>query len=127
MRIASGISNPTYGISIPPPIIMAGMLTGGAIIPRMPPIAMMQAVSSIGTPMRIRTGDMIEPAVRTAAVEEPVIMPGNMITSIIRQRSSAGILWNFSIIRAESASSAPLSWITFIKIIAVAMTRMVST
>ena len=106
---------------------MAGILTGGAIIPRMPPIARIQAVSSCGIPISISTGAIIEPAESTAAVEEPVIMPGNIITSIIRQTRSDGVLWNFLMISEDSASSAPDSWITFIKIIAVVITRIVST
>ena len=52
----------------------------------------MQAVSSTGTPMIIKTGAMMEPADSTEAVEEPVIMPGNMITSMMRIRRIAGCL-----------------------------------
>ena len=108
-------------------MIIAGMLVGGAIIPSMPPIAKIQAVSSIGTPMSIRTGAMMEPAESTDAVEEPVIMPGNMMMTMIRQSIRAGTLWNRSMMTDDMASSAPDSCITFIKIIAVTMTRIVST
>ena len=51
----------------------------------------------------------MEPAERTAAVEDPVIMPGNMMISMMRIRRTAGTLWNFSMTRLDSASSAPES------------------
>lgn len=76
-------------------------------MPRMPPIARIQAVSSMGTPIIISTGAMMEPADSTEAVEEPVIMPGNMMIIIIRHSIRAGSLWNFSIMTQETASSAP--------------------
>ena len=49
----------------------------------------------------------MEPAERTAAVEEPVIMPGNMMMSMIKTSKTAGKRWNFSIIRLLKASRAP--------------------
>ena len=55
----------------------------------------------------ISTGAIIEPADSTDAVEDPVIMPGNMTMIIIRHSISAGSLWNFSMITQETASSAP--------------------
>jgi len=112
---------------MPAPIIIAGMLTGGAIMPSTPPIASMQPVSTSGTPISISIGAMIEPAVSTDAVDEPVIIPGNMMTSIIMHSRSAGTRWNFSRISDDTASSVPDSWMTFMKIIAVAMTSIVST
>ena len=70
---------------------------------------------------------MMEPAERTAAVEDPVIMPGNMMISMMRIRRTAGTLWNFSMTRLDSASSAPESSMTFMNTIAVPMVRIVST
>lgn len=69
----------------------------------------------------------MEPAERTAAVEEPVIMPGNMMMSMIKTSKTAGKRWNFSIIRLLKASRAPDPSMTFMKIMAQPIVRMVST
>ena len=71
---------------------MAGMLIGGAAIPMIAPIAMMAPAFSLGIPIRRRTGATRAPALRTAAVDEPVIIPGNMMTSIRRMSIRAGTL-----------------------------------
>ena len=67
----------------------------------------MQAVSSTGTPMIIKTGAMMEPADSTEAVEEPVIMPGNMMMIMMKISISAGTLWKRWMISEAMASSAP--------------------
>ena len=87
-----GPSKPMYGMSTPPPMSMAGMLIGGAAIPMIAPMAMIAPAFSFGIPIRSRTGATSAPALRTAAVEDPVIMPGNIITSISRISISAGTL-----------------------------------
>ena len=112
---------------MPAPMIMAGRLVGGAIMPRMPPIARMEAVSSAGTPIIISTGAMMEPALSTEAVEEPVIIPGNITMIMMRHSIRAGSLWNFSMMTEDTASRAPEASMTFMKTMAVEMTRMVST
>ena len=112
---------------MPAQIISAAVFTGGAIMPSRAPMAMMEPEVTASMPIRASTGAMMEPADSTAAVEEPVIMPGNMMMSMIRMSKTAGTLWNFSMIRLLRASSAPESSITFMKIIAHPMVRMVST
>ena len=71
---------------------MAGIFTGGAIIPHKPPKAIIVAVSVTGIPINNNIGATILPAVRTEAVEEPVIIPGNIETNIKKIRSNHGIL-----------------------------------
>ena len=87
MNIAAGIviknkgpSKPMYGISTPPPISIAGILMGGAAMPIMAAMQIMAPVFSFGIPISKRTGATKAPALSTAAVEEPVIIPGNITT-----------------------------------------------
>ena len=77
---------------MPPPMIIAGRFTGGATMPRSAPMAIRAAAVTLSRPMIRSTGAMMLPADRTAAVEEPVIIPGNMMTIIIRIRRMAGCL-----------------------------------
>ena len=90
-------------------MIIAGILTGGAIIPHKPPSAIIVAVSTIGIPMSNKTGATMLPAVNTDAVEDPVIIPGNIEINISRIKSSHGVLWNRLMIVALSALSVPIS------------------
>ena len=86
-----------YGMSIPPPMIMTGMFTGGAIIPRIPAMAMIAPVLLRDIPRLMKTGATIAPVVRTAAVDEPVIIPADMAKSIISTNSDAGRSWKVTI------------------------------
>ena len=105
---------------------MAGMFTGGAAMPMMAPTARMAPVCGAGMPIISRMGATIAPAESTAAVEEPVIMPGNMMMSISRISMTAGTLWKRETMTAFRASSAPDFWITVIKIMAMEMMSTVS-
>ena len=78
-------------------------------MPHKPPSAMMVAVSTIGMPIKSRIGATMLPAVSTDAVDEPVIIPGNMEININRINSSQGILWKRLIIVALSAFNVPIS------------------
>ena len=88
----NGPSKPIYGISTPPPISIAGMLIGGAAIPIMEAMHIMAPVFSFGMPIKSSTGATRAPALNTAAVEEPVIIPGNITTITRRISINAGIL-----------------------------------
>jgi len=112
---------------MPPPMIMAGMFTGGAIMPSMPAMAISAAALSPGSPMRASIGATTAPAVRTAALEEPVIMPGNMATKVRSMRRTEGTLWKRLITAVERASRPPDSLKAFMNTMAVAMVRIVST
>ena len=79
-------------MSTPPAISMAGMFTGGAAMPMMAPTARMAPARSLGMPIFSRMGATMAPADRTAAVEEPVIMPGNMTMNMSRMSMRAGTL-----------------------------------
>ena len=89
-------------------------------------MAMAAAVWRAGTPRRTRTGATRAPEVRTAAVDEPVIMPGNMMSSMIPKLREIGALRNFRISQAAMPSSRPILSTDFMKIIAEAMIRIVS-
>ena len=119
------MANPTKGMSTPAQIIIAGILTGGAIIPSKAPIETTAAVRIFVMPRVIRTGDTRAPVVRTAAVDEPVIMPGSIIINIMPRLRSAGNFLNLRIIHAERESSRPIFSTTFMYIMAVAITRIV--
>ena len=108
-------------------MMRAAVFTGGAIMPSKPPMAMMEPAVTASQPMSMSTGAMMEPEDRTAAVDEPVIMPGNMMMNMMRISSTAGTLWNFSMMRLDRASRPPESSMTFMKTMALAMVRMVST
>ena len=71
-------------------MIITGMFTGGAIIPRIPAMAMMAPVLSLEIPSAMKTGATMAPVVNTAAVDDPVIIPADMAKSIIRTSSVAG-------------------------------------
>ena len=77
-------------MSTPPPMIITGMFTGGAIIPRIPAMAMMAPVLFLEIPRAMKTGATMAPVVNTAEVDDPVIIPADMAKSIIRTRSVAG-------------------------------------
>ena len=49
----------------------------------------------------------MDPADSTEAVEEPVIMPGNMMMIMIKISISAGTLWKRWMISEAMASNAP--------------------
>ena len=75
-------------------MVITAILTGGAVAPYIPPSAIIAAAFSAGIPIAMRIGQTIAPALITAAVEDPVIIPGNMIISI-RSRSRMTLwLWN---------------------------------
>ena len=99
------------------------MFTGGATMPNTPPMAMMAAVRSFESPRRTMIEPAIAPVVRTEAVEEPVIMPGNMIISMSSPSSRRGLCLETLFGCPAQRSSAPLSASARIRIIAVAMTR----
>jgi hypothetical protein len=63
-------------------MIMAGMQTGGAIMPNSEPMAMKAVVWTAGRPICNKTGATKAPVVKIAVAHAPVIMPGNMISSI---------------------------------------------
>ena len=88
-------------------------------------MAIKAAAVTVSSPI-IRTGAIMLPADSTAAVEEPVIIPGNMITAMMRISRIAGCLWNFLMITALNASRVPDFSTTFINTMAVAITRIVS-
>jgi len=77
-------------MSSPSPMIMAGRQTGGAIMPSSEPMAMIAAVWTRGMPRFIITGATNAPVVKTQAVEEPVMAPGNRISSMSTMSSSEG-------------------------------------
>lgn len=95
-------------------------------MPKIAPIAIAAAALWGQTPSWRRTGATKAPVVRTAAVEEPVIMPGTMIININPIERNAGFLRNLRIIHAAKPSKSPVLSAVFIKIIAVAMTSIVS-
>ena len=90
VRASRGRPKPMYGMSTPPPMIITGILTGGAIIPRIPAMAIIAPVRSRVIPIDMNTGAAIAPVVKTAAVDEPVIIPADIANSIISTSSVAG-------------------------------------
>ena len=106
-------------------MIIAGMLIGGAIMPSRAAMEMIAPVLTLSTPSALSTGATSAPVVSTEAVDEPVIMPGTMTISIRPILSSAGKRRNLRISHADSASSRPILRMTFIKTMAVAITRIV--
>ena len=125
VHIINGTAKPTYGISTPAQMIIAGMLMGGAIIPSKAPIETTAAAFVFDSPSVIRTGDTSAPVVSTAAVDDPVIIPGSMMIIIMPIESIAGVFLNLRITHAERASSSPVLCTTFMNIIAVQMTIIV--
>ena len=87
-----GKVNPMYGISTPPPMIMAGILMGGATSPKTAAMAISEPVASLGIPMASRTGATSTPVVRTQVEESPVIIPGNITKRTVTRRSNVGFL-----------------------------------
>jgi hypothetical protein len=79
-------------MSTPPAISIAGIFTGGAAIPIIAPIASIAPVCGAGIPISKSIGATIEPELNTAAVEEPVIIPGNIIISISKISINVGTL-----------------------------------
>ena len=69
---------------------IAGILIGGAAIPMIAPMLMIAPTFSLGIPTRSSTGATRAPALNTAAVEEPVIIPGNITRTIRRISMIAG-------------------------------------
>ena len=63
---------------------------------------------------------------RTAAVEDPVIIPGTIIRKTIPRDRTAGNDLNLRIIHAATDSRSPVASMVFMKIIAVAIIRIVS-
>ena len=106
-RRIRGSSKPEYGMSMPLPMAITAMLTGGAVAPNMPPRAMNAPALTLGMPISIRIGQTRTPALMMAAVDEPVIIPGNMTTTIRHRSNSAGNRWNFRMMALFMSSSVP--------------------
>jgi len=87
---------------------------------------MAAAVFTTGTPSFMSTGATRAPVVRTAAVEDPVIIPGTIIITMRPRLSISGFLRNERMTHAARLSRSPVFWTDFMKIIAVAMISMVS-
>ena len=104
-------------------MIIAGMLIGGATIPRTPPIATNAAARSGGRPRPPRIVRAMTPVVRTEAVDEPVIIPGNITMSITDGTRTSGREPKARSTAAPIEASAPPSRRTRMKTIAVAMAR----
>ena len=105
-------------MSTPAQMSIAGMFTGGAAIPMIAPMDMIAPAFSLGMPMRRRTGATSAPVLRTAAVEDPVIIPGNMTVAVRRKSIRTGTFLKRFTIAVFSASRAPDSFITVMKIMA---------
>ena len=103
------------------------MLTGGAAMPMMAPSAKIAPTLALGMPSIKNTGATSAPEDSTAAVDEPVTMPGNITISISSTSINAGTLWKRCTMAALSASSAPDASITVMNTMADAMMRNVST
>ena len=69
------------------------------------------------------TGTMRTPVLRTDAVQEPVIAPGNMMMRVITASSARGERPNFSMRSRAKAFRRPFLSMTFMKIMAVTSTR----
>jgi hypothetical protein len=96
-------------------------------MPRMPAIAIRAAAFTPGRPRRANIGATTAPAVRTDALELPVIMPGNIVTRVRRMRRIDGKRLKRLMTHVEMASRAPEARTAFMKTIAVAIVRIVST
>ncbi len=107
-------------------MIMTRMLTGGAIIPSTAPEATKAAARAGLRPSLIRTGAISGPVLKTAASEEPVIMPGSISKAVTIQSRATGRPWKVRRMAAVSPSSRPEAWSDFMKTMAVAMIRMMS-
>jgi hypothetical protein len=107
-------------------MIMTRMLMGGAIIPRMPAMAMNAPVLRRESPSFMRTGATSGPAARTATVDDPVIIPGNMTMIVEVNSRRAFRRWKVLRRKAARLSRAPEACRTFMKRMAVRMMTMTS-
>jgi len=87
-----GIVKPIYGISTPPPIIITGILMGGATSPKTAPIAINEPTASRGIPIANNTGATNIPVVNTQVDDKPVSIPGNITKRTIIIIKSVGDL-----------------------------------
>ena len=76
-----------------------------------------------GMPIFSSTGVSSTPVDNTDEVQDPVIIPGNMMTMVITVSMVAGERPNLSIRSQVSASSRPFFSMTFMKTMAVISTR----
>ena len=78
------------------------------------------------TPSFSSVGVTIAPDVRTAAEDDPVIIPGSIRSPVIPIVRRKGKVRNLRIIQAAADSIRPICCTVFINIIALKMIRMVS-
>ncbi len=75
-----------------------------------------------GSPIRISTGATMAPVPRTDAVHDPVIIPGNMMTTVSATSRSALDPPSSAMRPCVSSVSSPFASITFMNTMAVRMT-----
>ena len=83
---------------------------------------MIAAARSRGMFICPSTGSMSTPVLRTEAVHDPVMAPGNMMMSVITDSSASGERPKRRMRSRASTSSSPFFSITFMKIMAVMRT-----
>ena len=107
-------------------ITIAGTFTGGATIPSTAPIAMIAPVFALGMPHLIMMGATSAPAEIADANDDPVTIAGNMMMNMKHTSNADGTVRNAFTNTTLRYSSAPLTCMTPMKIIAVVITKIVS-
>ncbi len=87
-------------------MIMAGMLTGGAKTPSVPPRAMNAVMLASGTPMRSRMEETTAPKAKIPSAPGPVNAGGSMIRNMSSTASSLGLRWKRRV-RSRTMASRP--------------------
>ncbi len=107
-------------------MIITAMLTGGAIMPYTEAAVTTAPATAIGMPNCIKMGATRAPVPSTEAVQDPVIMPGNMMMRVSATRRRRGEPPKAEITARVRAARVPFAWIALMKIIAAIRTRPVS-